>query len=38
MDGAIWIALLEQYLEAINSGTVPSIESSWTYICKNKAQ
>ena len=33
MDGALWIALTEQYIEAINGGTVPSIESSWTYIC-----
>lgn len=38
MDGAIWIALTQQYLDAINGGTVPSIESSWTYICKNKAR
>ena len=33
MDGATWIALAQQYIEAINGGTVPSIESSWTYIC-----
>ena len=38
MDGPLWIALVEQYIHAINDGTVPSIESSWTYICKNKAQ
>ena len=37
-DGPLWIALVEQYIHAINDGTVPSIESSWTYICKNKAQ
>jgi len=38
MDGSLWVALAEQYITAINGGTVPSIESSWTYICKNKAQ
>lgn len=38
MDGALWIALTQQYLNAINGGTVPSIESSWTYICKNRAR
>ena len=38
MDGALWIALTEQYITAINGGTVPSIESSWTYICQTKAQ
>jgi hypothetical protein len=38
MDGATWMALTQQYIDAINGGTVPSIESSWTYICKNKAQ
>lgn len=38
MDGATWIQLVEQYINAINDGTVPSIESSWTYICRNKAQ
>lgn len=30
--------LAQQYVNAINDGTVPSIESSWTYICKQKAQ
>jgi hypothetical protein len=36
MDGLMWIELAKQYLEAINGGTVPSIESSWTYICKQR--
>ena len=38
MDGATWMALTQQYLDAMNSGGVPSIESSWTYICRSKAQ
>ena len=38
IDGAVWMELAQQYVNAINDGTVPSIESSWTYICKQKAQ
>ena len=38
MSGELWIALVEQYLGALNNGTVPSIESSWTYICQNKGR
>ena len=26
------------YVESINSGNVPNIESSWVQICRNKAQ
>ena len=37
MDGATFIHLAEQYIGALNSGSVPSIESSWTYICRSKA-
>lgn len=33
MDGNLWIALIQQYLEALNNGSVPTIESSWSYIC-----
>lgn len=36
MDGAMWMALVIQYIDAINGGTVPSIESSWSYICKHR--
>jgi len=28
--------LAESYVDAINKGAVPSIESSWSYICKNE--
>jgi hypothetical protein len=38
MDGATWVAMAAQYIEAINGKTVPTIESSWTYICRSKAQ
>jgi hypothetical protein len=30
--------LAHSYCEAINQGAVPSIESSWSYICKNQCQ
>lgn len=38
IDGGMWISLAEQYIQQINGGGVPSIESSWTYICRQKAQ
>ena len=38
MDGSTWIEMAEQYIEAINGNTVPTIESSWTYICRSRAQ
>jgi hypothetical protein len=28
--------LCQSYVEAINSGAIPSIENSWAYICKNE--
>ena len=28
--------LMNSYVEAINKGAIPSIESSWAYICKNE--
>lgn len=28
--------LAQSYVDAINKGAVPSIESSWSYICKNE--
>lgn len=33
----MWISMVEQYIKAINNGTVPAIESSWTYICQTRA-
>ena len=27
---------MNSYVEAINKGAIPSIESSWAYICKNE--
>jgi hypothetical protein len=28
--------LAQSYVDAINKGAIPSIESSWSYICKNE--
>jgi hypothetical protein len=34
INGLEWITLVELYVEAINTGAVPSIQSAWTYLCK----
>jgi len=36
MDGATWIGLAEQYIQAFNQDKVPNVESSWHYICRQK--
>jgi hypothetical protein len=36
LNGAMFWNLLKSYVEAINKGAIPSIESSWAYICKNE--
>lgn len=28
--------MIRQYINAINNGAVPNIESSWNYICKDE--
>ena len=38
MDGATWVGLVQLYADAFNEGKVPNIESSWNYICKQRAQ
>ena len=38
MNGSTWASLIQLYVKSINSGQVPDIESSWTYICRSKAQ
>jgi hypothetical protein len=37
VSGAEWIALVELYVNAINNGVVPSIQSAWTSICRQAA-
>lgn len=36
LNGLMLYNLAQSYVDAINKGAVPSIESSWTYICKNE--
>lgn len=36
LNGAMFWNLMASYVEAINKGAIPSIESSWSYICKNE--
>ena len=36
LNGEMLYNLAASYSEAINKGAVPSIESSWSYICKNE--
>lgn len=38
LNGTMFWNLLTSYVEAINKGAIPSIESSWAYICKNECQ
>lgn len=38
MDGATWICLAQQYIQAFNEDKVPNVESSWHYICREKCQ
>ena len=36
LNGTMLYNLAESYVDAINKGVVPNIESSWSYICKNE--
>lgn len=36
LNGEMLFNLAQSYVDAINKGAVPSIESSWSYICKNE--
>ena len=38
LDGRSWIDLISQYVQSINNGTVPDIQSSWIYICRSQGQ
>ena len=38
IDGEAFVALVRNYVEAINSGAVPNIESTWHYISKEKGE
>lgn len=36
LNGEMLYNLAQSYVDAINKGAVPSIENSWSYICKNE--
>ena len=36
LNGEMLFNLAQSYADAINKGAVPSIETSWSYICKNE--
>ena len=36
LNGDMFWNLCKSYVESINQGSIPSIESSWSYICKNE--
>ena len=38
IDGRTWAGLIKSYVEQINTGRVPNIESSWHNICQSRAQ
>jgi len=38
LTGEIIVSLAGQYVESINKGAVPNIESAWHYICQNQCQ
>ena len=37
VTGETLLELCEAYTQAINQGSVPCIESAWTYVCKNES-
>lgn len=38
LDGRQWYELVNQCVNALNSGTMPNLQSSWTYIQRAKAR
>lgn len=38
LNGEMLYNLSLSYVDAINKGAVPNIESAWSYICKNECQ
>lgn len=38
MDGNTWMGLLKLYVQAFNEDRVPNVDSSWSYICRQRAE
>ena len=38
LNGEMFQNLVKSYTNSINSGSIPNIESSWQYICRDENQ
>ena len=38
ITGELFMELCQSYTQAINKGSIPCIESAWTYLCQNECQ
>ena len=36
LNGTMLISLCKGFMEAINKGHIPNVESAWFYVCKNE--
>ena len=36
MNGELLVTLIKGYIEIINNGTVPTVESAWFYVCRSE--
>ena len=34
LNGRMYLSMMTSYVEAINDGAVPNIESAWNYMCE----
>lgn len=37
LNGPLFVALCKGYMEAINKGMVPNVESAWYYVCRSES-
>ena len=35
LNGQMLVSLCKGYMEAINKGSIPSVESAWFYVCRS---
>jgi len=36
LNGQMYAGLIKAYIDSINNGSVPNIESAWSYVCKSE--
>ena len=34
LDGSMYLGLIQSYINAINTGSVPNVQNAWTYVCE----